>query len=516
MKPNRNGKPRSNGNPKPAATAYQPIDLSVTFCGVHSPNPFWLASAPPTNSEYQVRRAFEAGWGGAVWKTLTNEPIVNVSSRYGGVDYDGRKVMGLNNIELITDRTLEDNLAEVTRVKRDFPKHALFVSLMVESKKEVWQDVVKQTQDAGADGIELNFGCPHGMSERGMGAAVGQVPDYTCMIVEWVKQAARVPVMVKLTPNISDICAAGRAAKRGGADAISLINTINSIMGVDLETLAPKPQVAGYGSHGGYCGPAVKPIALNMVSQIASDPDIRLPISGIGGIQAWQDAVEHMLLGATTTQVCTAVMHYGFRIVQQLIDGLSGWMRQKGYTKVTDFIGASVDRVRDWGDLDLNYKVVAQIDQARCINCGLCYIACEDGCHQSIKRDKVTEEQFVARAGRQPAMIGSAAPTAVAGGSALRTPADAHTPAQIPPPDLRTFISGADRYTYGAGDGYVNIYTINQNTCVGCNMCSLVCPVDGCITMRQIDTGKPKMSWRDYQKLLAEGKIEKIQPPQHV
>ena len=157
-------------------------DLSIEFCGVHAPNPFWLASAPPTNSEYQVRRAFDAGWGGAVWKTLGFEPIVNVSSRYGGIDYDGRKLLGLNNIELITDRTLDDNLREISRVKKAYPKHALFVSLMVESKREAWHEITKRTQDAGADGIELNFGCPHGMSERGQGSAVGQVPEYARLI----------------------------------------------------------------------------------------------------------------------------------------------------------------------------------------------------------------------------------------------------------------------------------------------------------------------------------------------
>ncbi|MCH8146839.1 MAG: NAD-dependent dihydropyrimidine dehydrogenase subunit PreA [Planctomycetes bacterium] len=364
-------------------------DLSIEFCGVKAPNPFWLASAPPTNSEYQVRRAFEAGWGGAVWKTIAHEPIVNTASRYGAVDYDGRKVMGLNNIELITDRTLEVNLREIATIKREFPGHALFVSLMVESKREAWHDIVKRTQDTGADGVELNFGCPHGMSERGMGAAVGQVPDYTQMIVEWCKEVATVPVMVKLTPNITDVGAIGRAAAKGGADAISLINTINSIMGIDLDTLAPQPQVRGYGSHGGYCGPAVKPIALNMVSQIASDPEIDLPISGIGGIQAWQDAIEFLLLGAGSVQVCTAVMHYGFRLVQQLLDGLEGWMIEKGLERITDFQGKSVERIVDWAKLDLNYKVVAEIDQDLCINCGLCYIACEDGCHQSINWTKM-------------------------------------------------------------------------------------------------------------------------------
>ena len=498
-------------------------DLSVEFCGVRAPNPFWLASAPPTNSEYQVRRAFEAGWGGAVWKTISHDPIVNVASRYGAVDYDGRKVMGLNNIELITDRPLEVNLREIASVKRDFPDRALFVSLMVESQRDTWHDIVRRTEDAGADGIELNFGCPHGMSERGMGSAVGQVPDYTCMIVQWVKEVARTPVMVKLTPNVSDIRAIGRAARRGGADAISLINTVNSIMGLNLDTFSPRPQVRGRGSHGGYCGPAVKPIALHLVSQIATDPEIRLPISGIGGIQAWQDAVEHMLLGASCVQVCTAVMHYGFRIIDPLIDGLKGWMRQKGFARLGDFVGRSAERIVEWSDLDLNYKVVAEIDQDKCINCGLCYIACEDGCHQSIRRERVDEGEFVRRLGikerhegkkreqgtgnrEQEAARSRRSGAALGdGGASLAARAGG-----------RTFVSGGERYLFGAGDGYVNVYTINQDTCVGCNMCSLVCPVEGCITMKEVDTGRPPMTWREYQERRAAGKIEQIQPPEHV
>ncbi|MCK6457827.1 MAG: NAD-dependent dihydropyrimidine dehydrogenase subunit PreA [Phycisphaerae bacterium] len=457
-------------------------DLSVTFCGVKAPNPFWLASAPPTNSAYQVRRAFQAGWGGAVWKTISHDPIVNVSSRYGAVDYDGRKVMGLNNIELITDRTLDVNLREIREVKREFPNHALFVSLMVESNQQSWHDIVRKTQDTGADGIELNFGCPHGMSERGMGSAVGQVPDYACMIVQWCKEVAKIPVMVKLTPNVTDVTVIGRAAKNGGADALSLINTINSIMGVDLDTFHPRPHVAGRGSHGGYCGPAVKPIALNMVNAIANDAKIGLPISGIGGIQAWQDAVEFMLLGATTVQVCTAVMHYGFRIVEHMISGLENWMREKGFSRVTDFIGKAAPKVVTWGELDLGYKVVAEIDQGKCIHCGLCYIACEDGCHQSIRWDKLPVEEFLKRGGN-----------------------GAHVTH-----------SGGHDVLAGAGSGYVGVFTINQDTCVGCNMCSLVCPVQGCITMSECDSGLPRMTWNEYQKLLAEGKIQKIQPPAHV
>jgi dihydropyrimidine dehydrogenase (NAD+) subunit PreA len=455
-------------------------DLSIDFCGVKAPNPFWLASGPPTNSEYQVRRAFDAGWGGAVWKTLAHEPIVNVSSRYGGVDYDGRKLMGLNNIELITDRSLEVNLKEVARVKKAYPGHALFVSLMVESTREAWHDITKKTQDAGADGIELNFGCPHGMSERGQGSAVGQVPDYACMITEWVKDVATIPVMVKLTPNVGDITTIGRAAVRGGADALSLINTLNSIMGVDLATLAPKPAVHGDGSHGGYCGPAVKPIALHMVAALAGDSAVQVPISGIGGIQAWQDAVEFLLLGAASVQVCTAVMHYGFRIVEQLSSGLEGWMLEKGFHRISDFLGRSVPRIKPWGELDLNYKIVAEIDPKKCIHCGLCYIACEDGAHQSIRWDRVPVSEFVQTNGHH----------------VLR--------------------SGGVEVLPGAGGDTINVFTIKQDRCVGCNLCSLVCPVENCITMREVEAGKPPMTWNEYQALLATGKVEKIRPPEHV
>src|SRR6201988_103916 len=256
-------------------------DLRVKLCGVESPNPFWLASGPPTNTGDQVMRAFDAGWGGTVWKTI-GEPIQNTSSRYASIDLNGVKMMGLNNIELISDRPIEVNLREITEVKKRYPKHLVIASLMVESKRETWHDIVRRAEDAGADGLELNFGCPHGISERGMGSAVGQVPEYSCMITSWVKEVARTPVLVKLTPNITDFRTVARAAKRGGADALSAINTINSITGIDLDTFTPRPNVGGLSSHGGYCGPAVKPIALNLVQQICSDAEVGIPLSGIG------------------------------------------------------------------------------------------------------------------------------------------------------------------------------------------------------------------------------------------
>ncbi|MCW5960221.1 MAG: NAD-dependent dihydropyrimidine dehydrogenase subunit PreA [Pyrinomonadaceae bacterium] len=362
-------------------------DLTTNFAGIKSPNPFWLASAPPTNMGSMVERAFDAGWGGAVWKTL-GEPIVNVSSRLAGLDQGALRMIGLNNIELITDRSLEVNLKEIYECKKKYPNNAVIISLMVESKREAWHEIVKRSQDTGADGFELNFGCPHGMSERGMGSAMGQVPEYTCMVTEWVKEVSNLPVIVKLTPNVAHIVPPGRAAMQGGADAVSLINTINSVMGVDLDTMIPYPNVNGMAAHGGYCGTAVKPIALNMVSELARDAEFNIPISGIGGINTWRDAVEFLLLGAGNVQVCTAVMHYGYRIVEDMIDGLNNYLDEKGFASVNEIIGKSVSRVTDWGNLDLNYEVVARVNNEHCIKCNLCYIACEDGAHQCFSFDE--------------------------------------------------------------------------------------------------------------------------------
>jgi dihydropyrimidine dehydrogenase (NAD+) subunit PreA len=292
-------------------------------------------------------------------------------------------MMGLNNIELITDRPLDVNLAEMKEVKERFPKHALIASMMFETREE-WHDCVKRAEDVGVDGFELNFGCPHGMCERGMGSAVGQNPDVAEKITSWVMEVATKPVIVKLTPNITDITVAGLAAQRGGANAVSLINTINSVTGINLDTFEPNPSVDGYSTHGGYCGPAVKPIALNMVSALASHPDFHLPISGIGGVETWRDAAEFILMGASSVQVCTAVMHYGFRIITDMTEGLSDYLDEKGFESIYELVGHTAKRIRHWEELDLSYKVIANINPDKCIGCQLCYIACEDGAHQSI------------------------------------------------------------------------------------------------------------------------------------
>ena len=441
-------------------------DLTSIFAGrIHSPNPFWLASGPPTNTGDQVKRAFDAGWGGAVWKTL-GEPIVNTTSRYSSVDWNGLRMMGLNNIELITDRPLEVNLREIAEVKKRYPKHAVIASLMVESKREVWHEIVRRSEDAGADGLELNFGCPHGMSERGMGSAVGQVPEYTTMITGWVKEVARTPVLVKLTPNISDIRAIGRAARLGGADGISAINTINSITGVDLDTLVPRPQVDGRSAHGGYCGPAVKPIALHMVQQLTGDPQIGVPVSGIGGVSGWREAAEFLLLGCETIQVCTAAMHYGYRVVEDMIDGLNNWMDEKGFQTLANFRGKSLSRVVDWNALNLNYKLVARIDPDTCIGCQLCYTACWDGAHQCIHMDRVS-------------------------GNGHRPPAEVEVESR-----QRISVTPTARIDVGPFPTPIErIPRVDETECVGCNLCWLVCPVEDCIRMEEIDTGLPAENW---------------------
>jgi len=402
-------------------------DLRSEFLGISSPNPFWLASAPPTDKAYNVNRAFEAGWGGVVWKTLGEDPsVVNVSGpRYSALYSNERRVIGLNNIELITDRPLQTNLDEIRQIKKDWPDRAVVASVMLPMNEASWAKYLPIIEDTGIDGFELNFGCPHGMSERGMGAAVGQVPEYIQMATEWAKKAASVPVIVKLTPNVATAVPPAKAALDGGADAVSLINTINSIMRVNYDTLTMYPTTDGMGTHGGYCGEAVKPIALNMVAEIARNAETRfIPISGIGGISDWRDAVDFLALGASNVQVCTAAMDYGFKIIDDLVDGLSTFLDSKQLS-LDQLVGKAVPSVTDWQYLNLNYIEKAVIDQDSCIKCGRCHVVCEDTSHQAITHTVNGERHF----------------------------------------------------------------EVMDDECVGCNLCVSVCPVDNCISMERLTTG---------------------------
>lgn len=414
-------------------------DLRCVIGGVPSINPFWLASAPPTDKYINVVRAFEAGWGGVVWKTMAEGDFVqNASSRYGVHKRAEGGIVGINNIELISDRPLEVNLREIEQVRREWPDRVIIGSIMAPIDERAWKDLAIAVANAGVHGIELNLGCPHGMCERGMGSAIGQAPELVERTTRWVREAVNIPVFTKLTPNITDIVVPAEAALRGGADAVSLINTLSSITSVDLNLMAPTPTVDGKGTHGGYCGQAVKPIALNMVSSIARDEVTKdLAISAIGGITTWRDAAEFIALGAEGVQVCTAAMLYGFRIVDDMKAGLSQFMDDNGYRTIDDFRGKAIPNTVDWNDLNLNFDLKAFIHQDKCIECGRCHIACEDTSHQAISFDRTN-------AGRR--------------------------------------------------------FTVIDEECVGCNLCQHVCPVDGCIEMRPVDNGLPPVSWPQHPK----------------
>jgi dihydropyrimidine dehydrogenase (NAD+) subunit PreA len=346
--------------------------------------------------------------------------------------------MGFNNIELISDRPLKINLDEIRDCVRLFPDRAMIVSLMADNDRKSWHELIKQVEDTGAHGLELNFGCPHVMTESVKGATVGQDPEIAKMVVEWVMEAATIPVITKLTPNVHSVVPTGRAVVEAGTNGLSLINTIQSVTGIDLDTLVPNPFVAGKSIFGGYCGPAVKPIALKMLATISQDPlTSKVPVSGIGGISNWKDAVEFILLGCTSVQVCTEAMKRGFRIVDDMISGMSNWMDEKGFTTIEDFRGKSVQALTHWEDLDINYHHVAKINQDKCIHCGLCYIACEDTSHQSIS------------------------------------------------------------LTYGKP---YNTYAIKEDECVGCNLCMLICTVDNCITMEERRVGDEYLNWKEFQR----------------
>jgi len=366
------------------------VNLSVNFCGFEMINPFMLSSAPPTGTGEMIKSAFKAGWGGAVTKTLAldKDIVTNVTPRLTSLSFPGKadepkKLYGLENIESFTDRPLQTWLDEIKEIKHEFPDCLLGASIMAGGDdKAAWQELTHRCQEAGADMLELNFSCPHGMPEKGMGAAIGQNPEIAEQVTSWVVEAAGIPIMAKMTPNVTDIRVPAKAAIRGGADAISAINTVAVIIGVDLKTLTPLPDVYGKSTHGGYSGPAIKPIALKAVASLASDLDI--PISGIGGIENWSDAAEFILLGASTIQVCTAVMFHGFKIIEELEDGLRSFMDDHGFRQIDDFTGLSLSRMAEYNSLDRLPKMISSIDKATCVKCDLCVVSCRDAGYQAL------------------------------------------------------------------------------------------------------------------------------------
>lgn len=354
------------------------VDLSIDFCGVKFKNPFLLSSSPVSNSAEMVARSFEAGWAGVVFKTLNSDttPIIHPSPRMNGIQYGNKRLVGLQNVEMISDRPLKDNLADFLYLKKRYPSHVLISSIMGFSNDE-WAYLAKVSQDNGADMLELNFSCPH-MSVEGAGHHVGKAFDLIEKFTATVKRAVSIPVIAKMTPNITDMTEPAIYAKRGGADAISAINTVSGISQIDLNCLTPKPNVFGMGSISGTSGPAIKPIGLRFISEMAKCEELSLPLSGMGGIETWVDALEYILLGSSTIQVTTGIIHYGYNIVEDMIEGLTDFMAEKNIARVEDLVGRALTHLKTTDKFDLKRQGRAEYNLAKCVGCGQCYTVCKD------------------------------------------------------------------------------------------------------------------------------------------
>lgn len=362
------------------------VDLSIELCGLKLENPFTLSSGPPTANCAMIRRAFDIGWAGAVTKTLVFEPSLVPKPTFARLQFEEKKMIGFKNFELFTERPLEDWLPEIEQTKRDYPDKIIIASITAESDAVKWQELARKVQEAGVDAIELNISCPNTMPGERMGATLGSDPKATGLVVKWVKEVVDVPVIAKMTPNVTDIAEIVEAAERNGADLLSGINTVQGFIGVDLETMEPKPSINGLSAFGGYSGPAVKPIALRCVAQMANAT--KLPIFGIGGISTWRDAVEFLMVGASALQLCTAVMFGGYRIFQGLKDGLTNYLSEKGFDSVKDIVGHILPKLTQVERLSTTPKINYEIDKDTCIRCDRCYLACRDGGYDAITLDE--------------------------------------------------------------------------------------------------------------------------------
>ncbi len=397
--------------------------LEIEFCGLKFPNPFCLSSSPVGNTAEMVARAFDAGWGGAVFKTVGLEEdyaIIDPTPRLNALHHGDQRFIGLQNIEMISERPYKQNLKDIAWLKQHYPDRPLIVSIMGYSD-EGWAELARGAAGAGADMLELNFSCPQ-MAVEGAGHKIGQAYDMLERFTRVVKDAVSIPVMAKMTPNITDMLPPALAAKAGGADAISAINTLRAITEVDLDTFAPMPTIQGRGSISGYSGPAVKPIALRFVAELAQSKELGLPVSGLGGLETWRDAAMFLLMGASNLQVTTAVMRYGYRIVASLCGGLEDYLEAKGFASVTELVGRGLEFTVDPSEHHQTRHVISTVDADKCIGCGLCHIVCHDGANQAMRFDPLKRKAEV-----------------------------------------------------------------DEQRCVGCVLCGHVCPVWDCITTKEIE-----------------------------
>ena len=365
-----------------------PALLETDLCGKKLENPFMLSSSVVASTYDMCARAFDAGWAGAAFKTICSFEIHEASPRFSAIKGDNGAIIGFKNIEQLSDHSVAENMEIFTRLKKQYPSKFILASIMGQNEKE-WAELAKMCEDNGADAVELNFSCPN-MAEGGLGSDIGQIPELVEQLTAAAKRGCGIPVLAKLTPNVASMLPAAEAAKRGGADGIAAINTIKSVTGVNIHTYVSDPPVHGKSAVGGYSGNAVKPIALRFIQEMASDPSLEgLHLSGMGGIETWRDALEFILMGCTTLQVTTAVMQYGYRIIDDLKSGLSLYLREKGFSNVREAIGLGVENVSSTTDvLERDTVIFPKFHPDRCIRCGRCYISCQDGGHQAIRLDE--------------------------------------------------------------------------------------------------------------------------------
>jgi dihydropyrimidine dehydrogenase (NAD+) subunit PreA len=390
-------------------------DLSVEYLGVKFENPFCLSSSPVDDNYEKCAKAFEYGWAGIFYKSFAKFEGIDCSPRFDSIGKEAMPWMGFKNLEVQSDKPLEENLEILAKLKRNYPEKVVAASIMGTSDEE-WTELAQLVTQAGVDMIECNFSCPH-MHVKGMGMDVGQSEELVRQYTKAVRKGTHLPVIAKMTPNIGHMELPAHAAIEAGADSVSCINTIRSMMSIDLDNMAPMPAINGKGSISGYSGAAVKPIALRFVSNLKQYPPLKdIQISGIGGIETWRDAVEFLLCGAHTLQVTTSVMQYGSRIVEDLISGLAYYMEEKGFDRVEDMIGLALPNIVTTDKLDRDYEIIPKFDMDKCVGCGRCYISCYDAAHQAIDWNGET---------RRP--------------------------------------------------------ELDESKCVGCHLCLNVCPVQGCI-----------------------------------
>ena len=359
------------------------ISLEVSFCGIRCEKPFFLSSSVVASDYDMIARAFEQGWAGVAFKTIGAFVPEEISPRFSALRKESVPFIGFKNIEQISDHTSEENFECIRRLKKTYPEKVIIASIMGRTAQE-WETLARESEDAGADIIECNFSCPH-MAASGLGSDVGQSPDLVAEYTSAVKRASKLPVLAKMTPNLGHIEIPALAAVKAGADGIAAINTIKSIMNVNLQSFTSSPDVSGFTSIGGYSGKAVKPIALRFINDIKQCPELKnVPVSGMGGIETWRDAAEFMSLGCTTVQVTTAVMQYGYGIINDMTDGMKRYLSKNNYSGVTQIIGMALPKIVSADKLDRHTTCYPKFLHDICVGCGRCVVSCSDGGHQAL------------------------------------------------------------------------------------------------------------------------------------